>query len=100
MADPDPESSPDAGNDGRSASSRAEPAGRSASSRAEARWAEARWRKSSHSPDGPPGCLEWAPVGDRVGVRNSNHPTGGMLVFGRPAWTDFIAGVKLGEFDA
>jgi hypothetical protein len=80
MADPDPESSPDAGNDGR--------------------WADAPWRKSSHSPDGPPGCLEWTAGSDRVGVRDSNDPTGGVLVFGRRAWTDFIAGVKLGEFDA
>jgi hypothetical protein len=33
-------------------------------------------------------------------VRDSNDPAGGMLVFGRRAWTDFIAGVKLGEFDS
>ena len=111
MADPDPESSPDAGNDGSSASSRARADGRwassraradgrSASSRADTSWADAPWRKSSHSPDGPPGCLEWVAVADRVGVRNSNDPTGGVLVFGRRAWTDFVAGVKLGEFDA
>ena len=62
-------------------------------------WAFADWRKSSRSPDGPPGCLECATVGERIGVRDSNDPGGGMLVFGRQAWTEFIAGVKLGEFD-
>ena len=77
MADPDPESSPVAGT----------------------RWAQARWRKSSHSPDGSANCLEWTSMGDRVGVRDSNAPTGGLLVFGTLSWTDFIAGVKLGEFD-
>ena len=77
MGDPDPDSSPDAGPG----------------------WAQARWRKSSHSPDGSTSCLEWFASDDRVGVRDSNDPTGGVLVFGRRAWTDFIAGVKLGEFD-
>jgi hypothetical protein len=62
-------------------------------------WAAARWRKSSHSPDGPPGCLECAAIGDRVGVRDSNDPDGPMLLFGRQQWADFIAGVKAGEFD-
>jgi len=78
MADPAQESSPDSGTE----------------------WDDARWRKSTRSPDGPPGCLEWAAVGQRVGVRDSNDPTGAVLVFGRRAWTDFINGVKLGEFDA
>jgi len=77
MADPAPEPAPDPG----------------------AGLAEARWRKSSRSPDGPPGCLEWAAVGERVGIRDSNDPAGGMVVVARPAWVDFIAGVKLGEFD-
>jgi hypothetical protein len=78
MADPDPDSSPDASPS----------------------WAQARWRKSSHSPDGGTNCLEWTAVDDRVGVRDSTDPAGGVLVFGRRAWTDFVAGVKLGEFDA
>ena len=77
MPDPDPEPAPDP----------------------EAGWATTRWRKSSRSPDGPPGCLEFAAEGDRVGVRDSHDPTGDRLVFGRRAWIDFIAGVKLGEFD-
>jgi hypothetical protein len=77
MADPEPESSTDAVAD----------------------WDDAHWRKSSRSPDGPPGCLEWAAVGPRVGVRDSNDPDGAVLVFERRAWTDFIAAVKLGEFD-
>jgi Domain of unknown function (DUF397) len=62
-------------------------------------WASATWRKSSRSPDGPPGCLECAVVGGRVGVRDSNDPTGPMLTFGRRTWGEFIAGVKAGEFD-
>jgi hypothetical protein len=61
-------------------------------------WDTARWHKSSRSPDGPPGCLEFATAGDRVGVRDSHAPAG-VLVFERQAWADFIAGVKLGEFD-
>ena len=78
MGDPDPDSSPDAGPG----------------------WEQARWRKSSHSPDGSTSCLEWFASDDRVGVRDSNDPSGGLLVFGRRAWIDFIAGVKLGEFDS
>ena len=78
MPDPDPDSSPVSGPG----------------------WGQARWRKSSHSPDGSTSCLEWVAVDDRVGIRDSNDPAAGLLVFGRRAWTDFIAGVKLGEFDA
>ena len=77
MPDPDREPAPDPGTE----------------------WSTAHWRKSSHSPDGPPGCVEFAAMGDRVGVRDSHDPAGGMLVFGHHAWADFIAGVKLGEFD-
>ena len=64
----------------------------------DAEWTAAQWRKSSRSPDGPPGCLECASVGDRVGVRDSHDPAV-MLVFARRAWSDFVAGVKRGEFD-
>jgi hypothetical protein len=77
MVDPDPDQAPEG----------------------ETQWSAAPWRKSSRSPDGPPGCLECAMVGDRVGIRDSHDPTGVMLVFGHRAWSDFVAGVKLAEFD-
>jgi hypothetical protein len=54
----------------------------------------ARWVKSTRS--GPTGgnCVEVACLGDgRVAVRNSRHPAGPALLFGREQWTAFVAAV-------
>jgi hypothetical protein len=52
----------------------------------------ARWVKSTRS--GPTGgnCVEVACLGDgRVAVRNSRHPAGPALLFGREQWAAFVA---------
>ncbi|MGH3267954.1 MAG: DUF397 domain-containing protein [Trebonia sp.] len=52
----------------------------------------ARWVKSTRS--GPTGgnCVEVACLGDgRVAVRNSRHPAGPALLFGREQWATFVA---------
>ena len=60
--------------------------------------AAAAWRKSSLSGDG--GCVEVAMVsGVAIGVRDSKNPTAGHLVFSPSEWSNFLAGVKRGEFD-
>jgi len=51
----------------------------------------ARWVKSTRS--GPTGgnCVEIACPGDgRVAVRNSRHPAGPALLFGREQWAAFV----------
>jgi hypothetical protein len=52
----------------------------------------ARWVKSTRS--GPTGgnCVEIACLGDGgVTVRNSRHPAGPALLFGREQWAAFVA---------
>ncbi|MFG2005916.1 DUF397 domain-containing protein [Spirillospora sp. NPDC048911] len=43
----------------------------------------ANWRKSSYSGDSGGQCVELADLGDRVGVRDSKDPEGGVLVVTR-----------------
>ncbi|MDR0343238.1 MAG: DUF397 domain-containing protein [Nocardiopsaceae bacterium] len=54
----------------------------------------AQWRKSHYSsPQG--NCVEIAALpGGRVAVRDSRHPSGPALIFGRTAWLRFIRTVK------
>ncbi|MEM8923274.1 MAG: DUF397 domain-containing protein [Actinomycetota bacterium] len=56
------------------------------------------WRKSSFSGGGGD-CVEVAPVGDEIAVRNSKRPDGGTLRFTRTEMAAFVAGSKSGEFD-
>ena len=54
----------------------------------------ARWVKSTRS--GPTGgnCVEVACLGDgRVAVRNSRHPAGPALLFGREQWAAFVTAI-------
>jgi hypothetical protein len=54
----------------------------------------ARWVKSTRS--GPTGgnCVEVASLGDGlVAVRNSRHPAGPALLFGREQWAVFVAAI-------
>jgi len=60
------------------------------------------WHISSKSANGGGQCVEAGPLADgsgRVAVRHSRRPDGEVLVYTRPEWDAFIAGVKNGEFD-
>ncbi|MFC0530416.1 DUF397 domain-containing protein [Phytohabitans kaempferiae] len=54
------------------------------------------WRKSSQSMNGD--CVEFAPLAEVVGVRDSKDPTGPVLVFTRSQWRAFVDGAKDGDF--
>ncbi|GIG02080.1 DUF397 domain-containing protein [Catellatospora citrea] len=57
------------------------------------------WRKSIRS-GGADNCVEVATATDEhIGVRDSKSPNEGVLVFGPEAWSDFVEGVRRGEFD-
>lgn len=49
--------------------------------------------------DASDGAVEVAFVDDLIGLRNSAHPVGPVLVFTRPEWEAFVAGAQNGEFD-
>lgn len=56
------------------------------------------WRKSSYS--GQNGdCVEFADLGDRVAIRNSNHPDSGTLVLSPASMASLVAAAKAGEWD-
>jgi hypothetical protein len=64
--------------------------------------ADAHWRKSSWSAQNG-NCVEFAELsGDVIGVRDSKDksPDRPILVFARPEWESFLAGVVAGEFDS
>ncbi|MFE2047281.1 DUF397 domain-containing protein [Streptomyces sp. NPDC059459] len=49
------------------------------------------WRKSSYSGGGEGNaCVEVAPVGDRIALRDSKRPTDAALSFPAPAFTAFL----------
>ncbi|GAA1263164.1 hypothetical protein GCM10009609_27800 [Pseudonocardia aurantiaca] len=60
---------------------------------------EIRWRKSSASnPSG--NCVELAELGGgAIGLRNSRHPAGPVLVSTREEIAAFIRSIRSGEFD-
>jgi hypothetical protein len=51
--------------------------------------AGAQWRKSSRSGD-TGSCVEVAFTSQAVGVRDSKHPVGPVLVFRAAGWTAFL----------
>ena len=56
----------------------------------------ARWRKSSRSTD-KANCVEVAVTAGAVAVRDSKHPTGGVLAVPPPAWTAFTTALRDGK---
>ncbi|MFD4835301.1 DUF397 domain-containing protein [Streptomyces uncialis] len=56
------------------------------------------WRKSSFSGGNGPNCVEVAPQGDRVLIRESDAPAV-IVTTDRAKLAAFVAGVKAGEFD-
>jgi hypothetical protein len=52
------------------------------------------WRKSSYSNGSGGNCVEVAPGGPHVRVRDSKDPQGPVLVFPAGAWEAFVAGVR------
>lgn len=57
---------------------------------------EQAWRKSSRCESGA--CVEVAVMGHAVVIRDSKDLHGPMLTIDRGAWTEFIEGIRAGEF--
>ncbi|TDC63698.1 DUF397 domain-containing protein [Actinomadura sp. GC306] len=60
------------------------------------------WRISSYSPNGGGNCVEAGPVLDgteRVAVRHSQRPDAEVILYTRPEWEAFLAGIRNNEFD-
>ncbi|MGH3857712.1 MAG: DUF397 domain-containing protein [Pseudonocardiaceae bacterium] len=53
----------------------------------------ARWRKSSRSTN-IANCVEVAVAGPVVALRDSKHPTGGVLAVPAPAWAAFTTALR------
>jgi hypothetical protein len=52
------------------------------------------WRKSSYSEPNGGNCIQLADLGDRVAVRDSKDPAGGMIVLSKADLAAFLAEVK------
>jgi uncharacterized protein DUF397 len=55
------------------------------------------WRKSSYSNPNGNECVEVS-FSNAVGMRDSHHPHGAVLVFDHSEWTAFLDGITAGEF--
>jgi Domain of unknown function (DUF397) len=55
------------------------------------------WRKSSYS-NGQGNCVEVAPLGPAIAIRDSKDPDGPVLACTRAAMTALLSGIKNGEF--
>lgn len=53
------------------------------------------WRKSSRSDTQPRQCVEAAPLGGAVAVRDSTHPNGPRLRVSARSWSEFARTIKL-----
>lgn len=53
----------------------------------------ARWRKSSHS-NSQGACVELAPLPGGIAVRDSQDPTGPVLLFAPGPWMRFVLWAK------
>jgi len=59
---------------------------------------EPKWRKASAS-NGNGQCVELAPMGDGIALRDSKAPDGAVLLFTRAEIAAFLDGARAGEFD-
>jgi len=59
---------------------------------------ELAWRKALRS-TGNGACVEVAPAGGLIAVRDSKDPDGPILRYTQAEWDAFLHGVKHGEFD-
>lgn len=58
------------------------------------------WRKGSRSDNSGPYCVEVARLPDgRVGLRDSKHPDGPVLLFTDGEWEAFLVAAQANEFD-
>ncbi|MBX7266052.1 DUF397 domain-containing protein [Micromonospora sp. Llam7] len=55
---------------------------------------DATWRKSSRSSPNGSDCVEVAELATGLAVRDSKDPAGSKLLFGRGAWSAFVAGLR------
>ncbi|WP_242422555.1 DUF397 domain-containing protein, partial [Frankia torreyi] len=55
--------------------------------------------KSSYSNGAGGMCVEVAPLGEGIVVRDSKNPSGPVLAFSAAEWDAFLAGARDGEFD-
>jgi hypothetical protein len=55
------------------------------------------WRVSSYSNNGS--CVAVAQLGDRVAIRNSNHPDRGAIALSSASVAAFVAGCSAGLLD-
>ncbi|MBT2206607.1 DUF397 domain-containing protein [Actinomadura sp. NEAU-AAG7] len=58
-----------------------------------------RWRTSSYSSGQGGACVEVAPHGPMVAVRDSKNASGPKLIFDASAWQVFAQRVKVNEYD-
>jgi hypothetical protein len=59
---------------------------------------ESPWRKATCSL-GNSGCVELAPHGGGVAIRDSKHPDGPILLYTADEWRCFLRGAQDGEFN-
>jgi len=57
------------------------------------------WRKARRSMTNGD-CVEVAPTGSRILVRDSKNPNGATLGYPMATWRSFTSGAKQGDFDA
>nr|WP_281240951.1 DUF397 domain-containing protein [Actinopolyspora mzabensis] len=60
---------------------------------------EKSWRKSSRSSDQGGNCVEVAYPTGGVAMRDSKNPHGGVLVFDRSHWNNFLDAVRRGALE-